>query len=180
MSRIGTVESYEQTEDGGEVVVDLGGGERRTAEHFAPAGDDSPPLPGDAAAVEDSSGQGRLQVTGYDDDTPKMSLSGERRFYGRDANGNVVNEMHLRRDGTIYAENANASITISPGGVMTSKAKIIVLDGDEVRLRKGGRPVATVGSAVSVSVNPVVDLTTGKYIGAGQVVSGDPNVTTGG
>ena len=48
-----------------DVKVDPGGGPNITAEHFAAAGDDSHPLPGDYVALNTDSGSGRESAIGY-------------------------------------------------------------------------------------------------------------------
>ena len=45
--------------------VDPGGGADITAQHFAAAGDDSHPMPGDYVALNTDSGSGRESAVGY-------------------------------------------------------------------------------------------------------------------
>src|SRR5690606_22776179 len=74
-----------------EVKVDRGGGDTLRAGHFTNPGIDAVPLPGDVAAVEDSSGTGAGQVTGYQDPLSEPEAAeGEVRIYSRSAPGVVV------------------------------------------------------------------------------------------
>jgi len=116
MGRVGEVV---EVETDGDVRVDLGGEDLVTADGFAGAGDDAPPLPGDAAALVDGVSSGGYQVAGYDDETPKAAAGGERRMYARDPAGVVTSEIHLKGDGSIEITSlasGGAKVTVKPGG----------------------------------------------------------------
>lgn len=100
-----------------DVKVNPGGGPNVTAEHFAPPGDDSHPLPTDYAYTAPTPQRGRLAAVGYVDplNTPQAQ-PGEKRIYARDTDGVVVVEVWLKNDGTITAENGNGSVTLSADG----------------------------------------------------------------
>lgn len=125
MSREAQVESAERTNDsetghGLNVTCDPGGKNNITAPHYADPGDDSCPLPGDYAALTEASGTGAEAATGYADvRNAGKALPGEKRIYGRDANGAVVGDLWIKRDGTIVGTNAGGSITLSPQGVLS-------------------------------------------------------------
>lgn len=113
MSRIAEVlDSTRVNDEGGhglDVKCDPGGGDNVTAPHFADAGDDGRPLPGDFAALEDSSGSGAEQVTGYaDTKNAGRAAKGEKRIYARNPSGEVVAEVWLKGDGTVHVITAAA------------------------------------------------------------------------
>jgi hypothetical protein len=97
--------------------VDPGGGADITAQHFAAAGDDSHPLPGDYVALNTDSGSGRESAVGYLDplNAPK-ALAGDRRIYARDASGALIVEVWLKNTGEATILNANGSVTLRPDG----------------------------------------------------------------
>lgn len=101
-----------------DVKIDSGGGDVITAEHYAPAGDDSHPLTTDYAQAIGIPRTGGATVVGYLDpiNDPKAQ-PGDKRIYGRDADsGGVVVEVWLKNDGTAIVSNANGSITLRPDG----------------------------------------------------------------
>lgn len=104
-----------------DVKVDRGGGDNRTYEHFADAGDDSFPLPADYVASIGQAGTGRESAVGYLDPlNEQKSLAGDKRIYARDpATGAQVVEVWLKSDGTAVTENANGSATLAPDGLIT-------------------------------------------------------------
>jgi hypothetical protein len=188
MGRIAEVLSIERTSDGTAIKVDPGGGANVTAQHFADAGDDSQPLPGDFTALEDSSGAGAEQVSGYHD--PKnagQAGPGEKRIYSRNADGAPVAEVWLKANGEVVIKvlASSAPITIESTGP-------IVVKSPDVRLGDApGRPVARVGDLVAVTVPqllsaapgspcvpvpPTAVTPTGGYVAAGQIISGRNSV----
>ena len=99
-----------------DVKCDPGGGNNITAPHFADAGDDSPPLPGDFAALADSSGSGAEHVTGYaDTKNAGRAAKGEKRIYARNPSGAVVAEVWLKGDGTVHVITAAAVLIGAEG-----------------------------------------------------------------
>jgi hypothetical protein len=143
------LDSERTTEDGAHVVdvkADLGGGDNVTLDHFAPPGVDALPLPGDAAAIGDGAGTGRAQATGYND--PKnagRAKPGELRVYGRDPDGNIVNEVWLQGSGEVLIENAEGTFHMAVDGKVTINGVTIDTQGNitapgEVTA-KGGTPV---------------------------------------
>ena len=67
-----------------DVKSDTGGGDIRTAQHFAPVGDDSYPLAGDYEYLGAAPQRGRVAVLGYVDPKNESKASaGEVRRYAR-------------------------------------------------------------------------------------------------
>jgi hypothetical protein len=198
--KLAKVVSFERRGAEEDVVVDTGGGALVTAAHLAGAGEDSPPLPGDVAALDDSSGSGNQQVTGYHDplNTGKAD-EGEKRIYGRNAAGETVGEIWIR-DGSLLVQakigDNEISLTLDlDTGIATLKTPTFKVEADSIILGKGaGREVACVGDLVAVTVpqllstapgNPTVPVpptavtATGGTVAAGQIISGRPNVKAG-
>lgn len=121
MGLIGRVLSFVRAQRNGARVSDLkldpGGGDIRTAEHFAPPGDDSYPLDTDYVYVGRTPQNGRVSAIGYVDpqNTPKAA-KGEKRIYSRDGSGAVAAEVWLKSDGTVVLDNGNGSVTLAPDG----------------------------------------------------------------
>lgn len=132
MGRTAVVVAVDRTDAGHDIQVDPGGGADVSAGHFDSSGDDSPPLPGDLAAISRSSGTGREHVTGYHDpNTERVALDGEKRIYGRDANGKVVGEVHIKRDGSAVVKNAGgAVVTLNPDGSISVNGGKVTPTGD--------------------------------------------------
>jgi hypothetical protein len=182
---IGEVLSFERVDGIDETKVDLGGGDVRTAQHFAPAGVDSVPLPGDKAALEDSVGAGNVQTTGYHDTKNEgVAVGGEHRVYSRDAQGVVRASVWLKNDGSIVIE--------ADGPIEVRSTSTVTVDSPDVRLGgAAGQRVACEGDLVSVivpllqavttpvtAVNPLQQTATG-YVAAGQIISGRLSVKAG-
>jgi hypothetical protein len=192
MGREAVVQSTDRvTDDGGtdstrtngtDVTVDPGGGGLVTAQHFADAGDDSLPLPGDFVALDESAGKGAEKTSGYVDPvTPKKAAPGGKRIYSRTAPHVVAAELHLHPDGT-------ATLEIFTGKPLTLRTSgPIIIDSPDVRLGgpDGGRRIACLGDFVAVSAprllcsapgspavaeNPLANTPNG-YSAAGQIIS---------
>lgn len=105
-----------------DVKVNPGGGPNVTAEHFAPPGDDSHPLPTDYAYTAPTPQRGRQAAVGYVDpiNTPQAQ-PGEKRIYARDSDGAVVVEVWLKNDGEATIFNENGTVTLSPDGTITAE-----------------------------------------------------------
>lgn len=121
MGLIGRILSFVRAQRNGaqisDVKTDPGGGPNVTAEHFAPAGDDAHPLPGDYVYGSPSPQRGRYAALGYVDTANQSKAQpGEKRVYARNADGQQVGEVWLKADGTIVAENDQGSTTLAPDG----------------------------------------------------------------
>jgi len=114
-----------------DVIVDTGGGESVTAEHYSAPGDDSYPLTTDYAAIVHTQRTGSNAVVGYADtlNAPK-SLQGDKRIYSRDSNGVAIADVWLKADGSISLVNANGSIVLGANGVVTINGVIFSTSGD--------------------------------------------------
>lgn len=123
MGLIGRILSFVRAERNGaqvsDVKTDPGGGPNVTAEHFAPAGDDSHPLASDYVYAAPSPQRGRYAAVGYvDPKNPPKAQPGEKRIYARDADGTVVVEVWLQNDGTATLVNGEGSVTLAPDGAI--------------------------------------------------------------
>lgn len=125
MGRVAIVLSSSRVVDQGghgvDVKCDPGGGPNVTAPHFTNPGVDAQPLPGDSAALEDSSGTGAEHATGFaDTKSAGRAGPGELRIYARDQSGEVTGELWLQGDGTIVATNSSGgALTLSSDGVVS-------------------------------------------------------------
>lgn len=123
MGRVGTVIQFFRTSAAGKffaaVKTHTGGGYNLTPKIFSAGGDDAPPLPGDSDYLAPTGRPGQFAALGFiDTKNAGVALAGEKRIYGRDAAGAIVNQFYLKRDGTIYASNAGGSMNISPNGAI--------------------------------------------------------------
>jgi hypothetical protein len=155
MSRVAIVLSFERVVDDGGQGVDVKvdpGGDSITVPHFADPGDDSCPLPGDTAALGESSGAGAEHATGYADTrNAGKALAGEKRLYARAADGTVKVELWLKRDGSIVISNGQGSFAMETGGNVTINGVTIDTGGN---VRAGGEVTAKVGpQQVSLSTH---------------------------
>lgn len=121
MGRIGKLLQFMRlTRRGAELSeskINTGGGALTTAEHFAPPGDDSHPLPGDWTLSVGVQGSGRESVAGYiDPSNESKAATGEKRIYARGADGGQVAELWLKATGEATLANANGSVTLNADG----------------------------------------------------------------
>jgi len=126
MGRIAKILSFLRTSRNeakiSDVKVDPGGGPIITAEHFAAAGDDSHPLPGDYVVLNADRGAGRESAIGYlDPHNEPRALPGDKRIYARGEDGVVIVEIWLKNTGEATVLNENGSVTLRPdGGTITT------------------------------------------------------------
>ena len=114
-----------------EVKVDRGGGDTLRAGHFTNPGIDAVPLPGDVAAVEDSSGTGAGQVTGYQDPLSEPEAAeGEVRIYSRSAPGVVIAKVWVKKTGEVLIANNIGTLTLNPDGTIEANGAVIDLTGN--------------------------------------------------
>lgn len=152
MSRVALVlSSARVTKDGHGVDVKVDGDANPTVvEHYSDPGDDSIPLPGDWAALEDSSGTGGEQCAGYADTRNiGKARAGEKRIYARKPDGSVACDVWLKGDETI-------AISFGAGGSLECKANgDVVING--VVISKTGN-VSAPGDVIALATTPVVGL----------------------
>jgi hypothetical protein len=152
MGDTGTVLRFERDGAKADSIVDTGGSNSRTAEHFEGAGDDSQPLAGDAAALQPGAGTGDKQALGYSDPVEgnKVAEPGEKRMYSRNpTTGSAVAAVYCKADGTIMIESLNGA------DIMVRSTGRVTVDSPDLRLGKGGRKIACVGDFVSGAVRGV-------------------------
>lgn len=127
MGFLATVTAFARTVTGGEQTpeVTLDHNDGATAYHFAPAGDDAPPLPGDLAFCPDDAGKGGAQVAGYQD--PKLAglaSGGDKRIFSRSGPGVVAAEVWLKADGSLVVRNGLGELAIDAAGNVTWKTAL--------------------------------------------------------
>tara|TARA_R110000787_G_scaffold52876_3_gene124316 strand:+ start:3197 stop:3673 length:477 start_codon:yes stop_codon:yes gene_type:complete len=110
----------------GEALVDPGGGANLTAQQFAPAGDDSRPLPGDYAVVTEVQRTGVAVAVGYvDPENAPSSAPGEKRFYSRDPDdGSIVGSMWFKNNGDLEIT-TSGTVTIN-GATIDSGGSVVI------------------------------------------------------
>lgn len=167
MTDFAPVQSFERvTDENGEAVevkVDEVDGPLLTLEHFAPCGDDAPPLAGDFAAIKEATGTGTAQAVGYLDPKNRgKALGGEKRIYARDPDdGSVVAELWMHGDGSfdLLAIKSGADIRIS---TLQSEG---VIDLNGVKIDKLGNIVAP-GEVTAMNAAAPVKLSTHLHTSA--------------
>ena len=114
-----------------DVIVDPGGGNNITGEHFSDPGDDAFPLVTDYAIAVDTQRKGGAAVVGYVDpiNTPK-ALIGDKRIYARDSNGDSVAEIWLKSDSSIVISNDNGEFELKSDGSIDINGVIIDASGN--------------------------------------------------
>lgn len=163
-----------------DVVVDIGGGDNRTAQHFSAPGDDSFPLTTDYALTSDVARSGSKAVHGYVDPiNDPAAQEGDKRIYGRDPNtGLSVNQVWLKSGGSVHVANDNGSVllradggalTTTPGGTFDTKADGSI-KGDNgsgsFELQAGGNFVVN-----NVVITPAGDITTPAAVAAATMAA---------
>lgn len=132
MARSAEVQNVERVSRDGvplvEVQVDAGDDDPATVEHWAPPGDDSPPLAGDFVQLVDARGAGAEAAVGYLDVANQgQAEPGEKRLYARNASGAVVATIWLKGDGTVVVTNLSGnSLEMAPSGDVTIKGNLLV------------------------------------------------------
>lgn len=111
--------------------VNYTGGANALADHMAPPGDDSHPLPGDYVALVEQPQSGRFAAVGYlDPRNEQTAAAGERRLYSRNADGQRVAQVWLKNDGTVLLENGNGHIRLQPDGSVNINGLVIDTNGN--------------------------------------------------
>lgn len=152
MGLIGEVQAVERSDGKLDITADPGGGANVSAEHFAPSGDDSPPLAGDSVALEDSAGSGLKQATGYyDPNNESKAADGEKRIYARDATGAATAEIWLKGDGSIEITAIKAGAKVTIHGVEIDQSGNLSAPG----LVTGGAAVPAAQVGLTTHTHPV-------------------------
>ena len=149
MAEVVSVEGVESTPEGVVLSCDAGGGPLVSADHYGPSGDDSPPLPGDFASVEDArTGGGHKLVLGYHDpNNASKAANGEVRRYARASSGAVTCEFWLKGNGDVEITSIKTGGVVRINGVEIDQQGNIKtpgkLDADgEVTAQSSSAPVA--------------------------------------
>lgn len=169
-----------------EVQVDECDGDITTVDLYQPPGEDSLPLPGDNALLQESPGLGVKACVGFHDPVNQGSAGdGEKRVYARQPNGQPAVEYWLKANGDAVIKGyvASGKLLIDwPGTVVIKSPDVRV--GDET----ASRPVACVGDMISgsirglcggpgsplVPVPPSAPTPSGGVPFVGQIISGSP------
>lgn len=133
-----------------DVKCDTGGGKLITTELSQPSGDDAPPLGGDYLAILRVKRSGSGMVVGIvDPESSQKANGGEKRIYGRDADGAEVCEIWLKNDGSIKAENKKGSFELGVDGTFSVNG--VTIDSSGNIITKGSVTMAaTVTTALSI------------------------------
>lgn len=153
---LATVVSSERkvAEDGShltDVHVDAGAGVPDEVELYQPPGDDSLPLPGDGALLQEAPGTGIKAVVGFHDPANAgKAAEGEKRIYSRQNAGKLAADIWLKNDGSIHIEVFEG---LAAPIYLKSKGPVII-DSPDVRLgdESASRQVACVGDMVAGSI----------------------------
>ena len=172
-----------------DVKIDQGGGDNITAEHFAPPGDDSFPLPGDYVLGVDVPRNGSKVAAGYVDpiNTP-VAVEGEKRVYARNpADGSPVNQVWLKNDGSVLVSNDNGSVLLRAdgGSIVTTPASTFDCDaGGSIKGDNGsGAFELTPGGTMDINgatIDPSGNIVSPGTIAAATSVSAPLIAATGG
>lgn len=159
-----------------DVKVDPGGGPYVTAEHFAPAGDDSHPLPTDYPLIIRVQKTGKYAAIGYiDPNNAQTAEPGGKRIYGRDPEGNQVNELWLKNDGDILVDNDAAYIETKADGTITAdndSGSIVITPAGQITLDNGSGSV-DIAAGGTVTINGLVTIdTSGNITTPGTIAGG--------
>lgn len=176
-------------EDGSHLVdvhVDSGAGVPEEVELYQPPGEDSLPLPGDSALLQEAPGTGIKAVVGFDDPVNAgKAAEGEKRVYSRTVEGKLAADIWLKNDGSVHIEVHELTAPI----YIKSKGPVII-DSPDVRLgsETASRQVACVGDMIAGSFKaignlggpilpapPAVPTSTGGVPFTAQIISGSPN-----
>ena len=122
MVRLGRVIGIERISDQGERVleaqVDVGGND---VVRITLADKGAPPLEGDYAV--DANG---VAVATFDTDNESPAEPGERWIAGRDAQGAIVVEIHLKGDGEAEVKNENGFFRLEASGMFSANGNFEV------------------------------------------------------
>lgn len=148
--------------------VDTGGGVNVTAQHSAPPGDDSQPLPNDTAVLSNDTGTGRETAIGYiDTNNSQKAQAGEKRIYSRDADGAEIAEVWIKNTGEVIILTPNSTFTATPEGAIIGQNSA-----GSFELQDGGNFIVN-GVTIDVDGN----ITTPGTINADDITADNQNVT---
>ena len=135
-----------------ETKGDLGGGEVVSGEHFTQAGDDSAPLKDDYCLYTEIPRAGGYASIGFIDPVNEpIAEPGEKRIYARGSDGVSVNEVHLKKDGTILLKNEGAEVEISASGDITLTVGSTTIEGSEIAITDGTGTIGISGGTIDLN-----------------------------
>ena len=153
-----------------DVKHDPGGGANATGEHFQAANQDAVPLPGDYLLTVSVQRTGGEVVVGFIDPKQKQTAGqGEHRTYARNADGEEVVQLILKKDGSAVLSNNSGSVSLEPSG------RILAANG-------GGYIDLTAGGTVDINgatIDPSGNITSPGTVSA-PTVAGSSSVTAAG
>lgn len=187
---LATVVSTERKveEDGTQVIdvhVDVNG-DVEVLELYQAPGEDSLPMPGDSALLQEAPGTGIKAVIGFND--PKnagKAADGEKRVYSRQADGAPAVEYWLKANGDAVIKGY-----VGSGKLLIDWPGVVVIKSPDIRVgdETASRPIACVGDIVTGSIHalcaapasPLLPATgsptpSGGVPFSAQIVSGSPN-----
>ena len=172
MGRLARLLSFIPLERNGAKVsdakVDTGGGANITAQHSAPPGDDSQPLPKDTVILSKDTGTGRETAIGYiDTKSSQKAQAGEKRIYARDADGAEIAEVWIKNSGEVIILSPKSTFKIDPDGSIIGQN-----ENGSYELQSGGNFVVN-GVTIDVDGN----ITTAGTINADDITADNQNVT---
>lgn len=145
-----------------DVKHDPGGGANETGEHFQGANQDAVPLPGDYLVTVSVQRTGGQVVVGFIDPKQQQTAEpGEHRTYARNADGEEVVQLILKKDGSAVLSNDSGSVSLEPDG------RILAANG-------GGYIDLTAGGTVDINgatIDPSGNIETPTNITAGATVA---------
>lgn len=152
--------------EGNLIKADRGASDINQMHHLQPLGDDSKPLPQDDGWTDRTSENGNDIYFGAFDEENKIAEAGEKRIYARNATGEAVGHVWIKKDGTIIIANDSYSKVIKPDGswVETNGAysKSVSVDGSMTETNGAG--TKTLGSDGSFNFNGFIIDPTGAAI----------------
>lgn len=175
------------------IKADRGASDINEMEHLQPLGDDSKPLPQDDGWSDRTSANGNDVYLGAFDYDNKIAEPGEKRTYARNDEGDPVNQVYLKKDGTIIIANDSYSKTINPDGswVETNGAYSKSVNADGSWTETNGAYTKTVDASGAMTqtgqvfnlngfiINPDGSATSPVSVGA-PVLSGSSSLTVAG
>ena len=145
--------------------VELNKGLNIQVERYAPAGDDSQPLPEDRAGLVSRTESGaKFAVGAFDIKNPAEALPGEKRLYGRDEEGSITSQIFMKNDGTIEVSNVSG-MTI-----------IIDEDGNVILSTSGDTEINSSKSTINNDVEINGNLQVNGFISATNDITTDANI----
>lgn len=192
MARISWVKSFFRTEREGvkvtDVKVDPGAGANVTPHHYAGPGDDSAPLPSDRVVIVRDLRTGVEVAVGYlDPKSPQKAVPGEFRGQARNAAGDEVAQIWLKKTGEAILSNALGSAVLGAAGsfLFTMPLSTLAMPADGSFLFTG--PAGTFGmdaaglfnaNGVTIDAADVMDVPLSLFVDSKELADHDHKAGT--